>query len=1814
MASLRELTKAERGYIDSLSNLESFIENFVLERDHRRIVSRLEHLEVLFKDFRENRAKIEARQDQDLKLTGSDEKEDQVRKDVDVANRKSRLDFEDRYFDIKDFLMSHRIQPTAVASTPHPPSQTSSSRVHLPVFKIPSFDGSVKDWLGFRDAFQSMIAKDTTLSPIDKFNYLLSVVTREARTLVESIEVTTDNFDVAWEMLEQRFENKKVIARTLMDSFLDAEPIKRESYDALVGLIDSYERSLLQLKKIGLKTEGWSHLIAHLLYKRLDKETQRLWERVHNSREAPIYEELLKFLRDHLATLQPLTSSKSIASVYRSEHSRMVMKSKIGSTLTTTTLLQKVCPHCQNPFHSPFKCISFNKMTPSQRLESVKKAGLCLNCLSSSHLVRACPSSACRVCGQRHHTMLHLRPASNTSNSGQEPSQSQPSNSIIHQHRSNSIAPNANNPSTSQSQTYATTPVTAPSMKSTTSTHMPVALPASVPADSSVVFLATAVVKIEDYYGNTLFARALLDGCSERNLMSEQLAQKLALNRKHDPLAFQGIGQSTANSKQSAMATIRSRCTDFVVDLKFHILPEFKPILPSNQVSIVNWNIPSHIQLADPQFFEPNQIDVIIGADIYFNLLCDGFVDLGPELPHLKETVFGWIVSGKCNKLQSTRPASTFVCSNAELEKQLTRFWEIESCHSNETLSVEERKCESHFTATTTRDPSGRFVVSLPKKPDVLEKLGNSRDIAIRRFLSLERRLHANPQLMEAYEAFIKEYVHLGHMILIDPTNDVSKPGEKIYYMPHHGIIRADSATTKLRVVFDASCPSDSGISLNDALMVGPVVQDELYSIILRFRIPRFVIVSDLEKMYRQLLVYPSDRLLQRIVFRSSPSEPIQTFELLTVTYGTASAPYLATRALKQLATYGELAHPDAAKVLVKDFYIDDLLCGVDSEEEGIKLCHQLNDLLQSAGFKLHKWASNSVTILQNIPVELREERNLLELDSSSTQVKTLGLLWQPVDDVFRFKIPDWSYEAPITKRLVLSEAARLFDPLGLLGPIVLRSKLFMQELWKAKVSWDDPLKENHQQFWKEFRKDLEILDTFIVPRWAAPITDPVSTELHGFSDASESAYGACIFLRTISATGVVSVHLLTAKSKVAPKATEKLELTIRLPRLELCGALLLSHLFEKVESSLQVAARPFFWTDSMIVMHWLAASPSRWKKFVSNRVAEIQQITASGVWGHVSGVENPADVISRGMPAKELIDHSLWWQGPPWLQQPNRFWPEIIRTSDNIFTQEQLQETPVVALPAVVHSTVFSIKSSLSNLVRLVAYIRRFCRNATKQNRQSRSSGPLSTAELEEALICLVKLSQQESFAADLQSIRTTGHVKPTSKLKALVPVLVDGVLRTRGRLNHAAVPYAQKQPMILDHKHPFTLLVVRHYHLNRLHAGPTLLAAIVRTKFWPLRLRDLTRKITHECVTCFRTRPNSSDQVMADLPLVRVTPALPFLNSGVDFCGPFYLRPPTRKSAPLKVFVAVFVCLSTKAIHLELVGNLSTDSFIACLKRFAARRGIPKTIYCDNATNFVGARRTLNEFVYLFSSQQNRMETTRHCTENGIQFSFIPPRSPHFGGIWEAAVKSLKTHLHRTLANAMANTEQFTTLLVQIEALLNSRPLTQLSNDPEDLDVLTPGHFLVHRPLTAIPEPSYEEIPTNRLSQWQMIQEYLRRIWKRWSTEYLSGLQQRTKWTKVRDNIRIGTMVLVREENLPPQKWRFGRVVEVFPGSDGLIRVVSIRTKDGIYKRAITRICVLPIADNLPDRETAAFQTFEVPATNAMLDGRGPNGPLAS
>ncbi|XP_062704057.1 uncharacterized protein LOC134286461 [Aedes albopictus] len=1774
---LRSLLKKEKRLLNSLELVESFVSDYDEERDRKEIEVRLQLLESVVNEFFDVRDKIEVLMDEvaDDEVPDPEESEKARKARLESASKKRDeeseaiiSDVQNRFCKAKAALMERRPKKQVDRAGPSGPAAGSTlSRVKLPEIKLPTFGGKLRDWVSYRDAFRSLIHQNRELTDMDKFTYLRSSLTGEALQEVSTVELSAANYAVAWTALEERYHNEKLIVKAYLDAIFGIEPMRKESYEALSQLISDFEKNLQMLQKLGQDTNGWSTILVHMVCSKLGSVTLRFWESSHNSKNVPTYRNLMNFLKNHCAVLQSVGVSKP--------PSAEVKKPKVSVSHSSTSFGR--CCFCSEAFHPAFMCKKFQKWKISERYDAVRKNGLCMNCLSSGHLARNCSKGSCRKCGRRHHTLLHaesnsVNPQSSVPQTTKRPPSEQPSQTQQTQagKPTHQKAPttNHNEPSTSlsivQTQSHSTNPQIATD-HSDTLQHT-VALPTQTNPSTRQVLLSTALVRICDATGRSMLARALLDSCSQYCFVTSEFCRRMDLDEFPDYLAVKGIGGSGSVSQKAVRATVSPRFTsisDFEEIIRFNVLAKLTIPPPYEGFETSQWKLPADIVLADPEFYRTSEIDMIIGAEYYLDLLQDGRFRLNEDGPTFQNTVFGWIVSGRISNSTLSAPATTTtLCSTSELQEQLTRFWELESCHLTSTYSVEESTCEEIFKQTTTRDEAGRFVVSLPRKEHIIDHLGNSRSSAERRFMSLERLFATNPELKRLYCEFMEEYASMGHM---ERVNEEELSGSVCYFLPHHAVLKPDSTTTKLRVVFDASCKTTSGDSLNDGLMVGPVVQDDLISIHARFRLHRIGIVADVAKMYRMIKMQPRDQKLQLILWRATPEEPIQVFQLTTVTYGTASAPFLATRCLVQLAEEGQSTHPTAAKVVRKDFYVDDTITGVDSPAEGKAFVEEMVNLTDSAGMMLRKWNSNCGEVLSELQPHLRDDRVVFEMDSppSIATVKTLGLVWCPSSDDFYFTVPKWNTTPVVTKRIVISDASKLFDPLGLIGPVVVEAKIFIQTLWKLLVNWDDPLPENLQTIWLEYRRNLSALESIRIPRWVGYTKECTTIEWHGFCDASDSAYGACLYLRCSYEDGSVRVQLMMSKSRVAPlEDLKKKKRKQSTPRLELSSALLLSHLYEKVSQATGLTIPSFFWTDSNIVKHWIASTPSRWQTFVANRVSEIQHLTKGGVWNHVAGIENPADVLSRGISATQLEYHSLWFNGPVWLSQ----------------------ERKSVALPlqAAAPNEIFSLRSSLFALVRLVAVIRRFRHNAQRANRNARKLGSVSTQEYEEALLQLVRLSQEECFPEEIASLSREDQVKQSSRISSLNPKLRDGILHVGGRLRNASVSENWKHPMIIDHRHPLATLVVRHYHVKMLHSGQQVVIASARERFWIPSIRNLVRKVLHECITCFRIKPRCQEQLMAELPPERVNPAPPFLKVGVDYCGPFLVTYPQRRSSPVKCFVAIFVCLVTKAVHVELVADLTTAAFLAALRRFTARRGRPAVIMCDNAKNFVGARRELRQLLNLFEQQQFQNAVASNATDERIEFKFIPARSPNFGGLWEAAVKSFKNCFKKIIGTRTLLYDEMQTVLTQIEAVLNSRPLTPLSNDPGDFEALTPRHFLVQRPLTAIAEPDLENVAANRLSVWQRAQDYGQLLWKKWSTLYLSDLHNRTKWTRQRDNIAVGTMVLLMDERLPPLKWNLGRVTEVFRGSDDNIRVVDVRTANGVFRRAISKICVLPIRDN--------------------------------
>ncbi|XP_059055493.1 uncharacterized protein LOC131849430 [Achroia grisella] len=885
---------------------------------------------------------------------------------------KERSDFESQYF--KAIAKAQGLQNVNVETMSNMGSDggTRASNNHklvrLPTIQLPRFSGSYDDYLEFRDTFTSLIHNNDEIDEVNKFHYLRASLEGSAAVVIQSVEFSSSNYAVAWKLLCDRFDNKRLLIQNHVSSLFNVEAITKESSANLKRLIDQVNKNLRALESLG-------------------------------------------------------------------------------------------------------------------------------------HFANLCKRPGCKICKRRHNTLIH---AANDHHIRNE-------NRVV-----------------SETTHLASSSTTAASDNVTLAANM-----SSYNKIQCDVLLSTALVKLYDKNNHEHIVRAILDSGSTSSLMTERLCRQLNLETCQVDKSIMGVNNATLRVGKTCHVHMTSLNNSFSSELQCYVLPSITSNVPGHEINISNIDIPTDISLADPTFFVPADVDILIGADLFWDLVGTRRIILGKKKPVLCETRLGWIISGpifshhdtimhlndiKCNFNKIDSSASHDL---DDIRADLTRFWQLEEICSKSNYFPEERMCEEHFVANTTRLDDGRFCVRIPLKHDS-SVLGNSFHRAEHCLFSLERRLTSNLELRDMYSNFMTEYKSLGHM------SEYKQPevDEKEYFIPHHGVMRDSSTSTKLRVVFNASSPTTSGVSYNDIQMIGPTVQDDLISILLRFRQHKYVLSADVEKMYRQIIVHPSDRHLQQILWRSNVAEPITKFILNTVTYGTSSAPFLATRCLKQLGI--DCKDDKISEIIQHDFYVDDLLTGGNDLAEVQVIRKQVTNVLASACMPLRKWKSNNPMI---DPQDVQASSFDLNIGSDEPN-KLLGLSWHTDSDELCFPISSLVPNGN-TKRDILSMIARIFDPLGLLAPCIINMKILLQQLWIKKLAWDEPLTDDINRHWNYIRKTLPLLNDLRVPRIV--ICDSCkSSELHVFSDASERAYGACIYLRSVSTSGEVMVRLLMAKSRVS--------------------------------------------------------------------------------------------------------------------------------------------------------------------------------------------------------------------------------------------------------------------------------------------------------------------------------------------------------------------------------------------------------------------------------------------------------------------------------------------------------------------------------------------------------------------------------------------------------------------------------------------------------------------------------------------------------
>jgi hypothetical protein len=1395
--------------------------------------------------------------------------------------------------------------------------------------------------------------------------------------------------------------------------------------------------------------------------------------------------------------------------------------------------------------HGVWNCSIFKDLIVEKRWNVVREHKLCISCLAQGHLASNCKRNfKCRVspCGKSHHTLLHNVPKREWKS------------------RQTSEANNSHGLHEGSSNQHENTvgQVSCCSEKGLRGVEPEVCfkiVPVRVKGPRQ---------EIETY--------AFLDSGSDVTLCLESLVDQLGLPYTSTDYKIHTIsGEKQVLGKRVSL-TLDSLDGRNSFSFENVLTSEVIPVDETNLVSLSSLSNWKHLQGLDLQRVPKGKVTMLIGLDHPEVVEQQAGVRRGERnAPIAIKTPFGWTVCGKMrgsNRDSNARVNFATTDFERRVSQQLDHLYNADfkgSLIEEEALSIDDLKAKE-IMDSSVKLVNGHYQISLPFKK-VPPPLPDNLEVVKKRLNSLKWRLERDEGLKTSYFNVLKQYELEGASRLVSKSVNELPEDAVRWYIPHHGVWSARKPEEP-RVVFDCAAEHE-GTSLNDNLLKGPENTSSLVGVLLRFRVRRIAVVGDIKRMFHQVYVPDEERPVLRYLWWQSLdfSEEPAVFEMLVHLFGATSSPSVCGYALRKTASDNEGKYsPSAQNAVKKNFYVDDFVASFDDVNEAICVSQEVASLVGEGGLKLTKWNSNSRKVVESFPVEERAPavRNIdLELGNMPDE-KILGIQWSLEKDLLAISVKP--QEFPRTRRGVLSSIAVVYDPLGLASPFLLPGREIHQELCRRNLSWDEALPEDLERRWESWLRSLYLL-VCEIPRCFVPKCNfkAARCELHNFADASENhGYGTVSYLRFVDEFGNIHCSFLYGKSRVRP-----LRGGITVPKLELSAATVLVSiscmLIAELEHDLRID-EVFFWSDSMIVLSFLKATEKRQDKFVANRVARILEGSTAEQWHHVASKNNPADLASRGMDAHQGEKIDRWLNGPAFLHECSDGWS---------FDKDTLQQEKIVGAIEVRTNdfwmSLIEKYSTWTRLVRIVGRLYEVAKKWKKFRRMNLTSGgtvsPLNVQDVEAAEGKLISLAQEELW--DRQK-----------DMKQLKVENVDGHLCVGGRLKNAHVPDETKHPRILPSNHRITHLLIVHVHETCGHLGINYTLSKLRERFWVLKGVAAVKRALRKCFVCRRMHGKAGVQLLASLPSARVNienpeSRFPFSSVGVDFFGPFHvsLGPRTRgrRSALHKRYGCIFTCLRIRAVHIEMVTDLSSDSFLEAVTRFVARRGAPFEFFSDNGTNFKGASADVIDAL----KSWNQSEVQDRLANQRISWHFNTPTASHQGGVWERVIRSIRRILDSLISNSRLTDETLCTLFCEVEKILNDRPITRVSSDPTDLEALTPNHILLLRGNSSLQmDPKSPGRSRGRLKQ---AQDLANQFWQRWVAEYLPNLQRRQKWTKKERNLKKGDLVLITDGNEPRGHWKKGLVTEVFEDKEGQVRRVTLKTESGVLLRSVHKLCLL-------------------------------------
>lgn len=1617
--------------------------------------------------------------------------------------------------------------------------QPQSEHIKLPKITLPAFNGDILQWYTFWDRFESTIHK-STLADAEKLAYLMGCLEGPAREKINGISTTNTNYDITINILKECYGSKV----KLIDNHYSALfKIKKSASSALEcrRTLDEIEKHRRILKELGEDIDG-----NHFRTTIIDKFPENI-----------MYQVNLLMVSDESTTNLIKNLELTITALEKSESRSLEAETRTSSQEQGTTSALHVqhksnLPNKGKREHSHFKVRSLKRKAETVPVQATKKPKLnCLFC-NGEHFNDCCTkkktkeervkqlSGRCLRCFRRGHVVKDCRSTRKCANC-----------KGLH---NRALCP--------QKLTVAAQSAGKETLDVVENKNETINLNTNSWRDVS--YLQTATVQALGSKCNRP-CRLLLDCGSQRSYMSSRMAEQLGLiPDKEDLLIIYTFGSEKPKETSSPSVEVKIVTKRNIErTMRVNIVPHITERVPSPKIPV-----PDSIDILADDDSAGEKIDLLIGNDQYFTFIRNEYINFQDHL-YLIDTDFGWVVSGSTRTQKEENALSIitycqchetgcpyFTEPDLPLRNIDMKFlWSLESIGITDSPKTTQQEEAVKQFNDTVEYKCGRYYVKWPwvqYPPDLPTNFG----IAFGRLKSLLRRLDTNT--LKDYEDILQEQLEAGVIEVVDPEPFDSQQLPPVHYLPHH-IVKQEGK--RGRIVYDASTKVKEQKSLNETMYKGPSMLEDLTGLLIKFRAGKIGIVGDVEKAFLQVGLQEEARDVTRFLWikditKEPTEENLLHLRFSRVPFGIISSPFLLTATIRyHLSKH----HENLLKKVADKCYVDNLVTNAESVNEAVQLYEDTKKTFDELSMNIRDWASNSQEFIDKIPEEYRSKQKEC--------IKLLGLLWNLTDDKLLLKFHENEITGRnVSKRDVLKNLARLYDPCGFVAPLILPAKLLFQELCIQKIKWDDSLSEENLQKWDKAleclksAKDIKITRYIGIPNSKI---DETKYDLHCFADASKNAYAAVVYLVAHDLHNTTTAFVMS-KARITPIEDKS---DLKIPRLELLGYLIGNRLLKYVQNTLELTIRhKYLWTDSLIVLSWIRSNKLL-PPFVSRRINEIKQHI--GVEHcYINTSSNPADLATR--PELWLQKKDLWFNGPGFLTKPLQEWPNTMHMS------------------ASENATFLSTGEALDVI-----------------------DGPEMTTkgyETFEDSICIIPQDAQEDDNDEPEQVPTTRHDETISALKELqtrhfpnevagkVTHLVrnlglftdvDGVLRCRGRMMHTDWSYERKHPALIPKDSPFTNEVIRQCHEENYHVGAAHTLSIIRQKYWIPQGRAQVKKVIKLCPQCKKhgggpyKLPDTPD-----LPPERVNYSSPFTYTGIDYFGPLFVNTNNGKE---KRWVCLLTCLAVRAIHLEVVDNLTADECLLALRRFIATRGLPQLIVSDNAQTFKLTKEVL---------------TSNYCIQNKISWKFIPQLAPWHGGFYERLVGLVKHCLKRTLEKHLLNDSQMKTIMKEVEAVVNTRPLTYVG---AELDaVLRPADFLSFEKCLNVEISENDIVEGTNLKidlvkGWKKGQNIRKEFERMFTDQYLPCLRERFNNSQKQQRVtadkppQIGDVVQIKDSSKNRVNWKVGKIISLLKGQDGECRVAKVKVNDTEFTRSVGHL--YPLEEELPSTKTKTTDVSSSP-----------------